>query len=266
MCYIPRETTDERGKRIVGGYFDQTDREMYHVTPSEALRGKVPPWPTRDIYKDADIFNATSLQHFDLLEDIALNSFSAALTSLGIDSSTIRKDYISKLECSQNSAGYSTRSFGSALRVLKYKKESRNQGILCLDHCDSSVLSLAPVSDVHELEFYIQQEQRWVNVEERFCWQKPQNMTVILFVGRILSRWSAGYFPPMFHRVKRSSINARFSTPFFLRTQLSGEIDAAKFIENSDLSEQGWSVPDCLDVTETFPEWEKRRYRLHEAS
>jgi len=139
---------------------------------------------------------------------------------------------------------FQPRVLGTTVRVCKYKKKKKNTGSLCNDHTDTTILSIGVVSDVPELQFYDRGRQCWYTVEEGL-----DDTHAIVFIGRIFSRMTAGYFQPAYHRVFRSQNDERLSFPFFLRPKDDALFQIEEIIRSSNIH---WRVPSSVAPTETL--------------
>jgi len=78
---------------------------------------------------------------------------------------------------------------------------------------------------------------------------KVDERHVVVFPGRTLSRITAGYFQPAFHRVFRQSGDERLSMPFFLRPREDAVFDIEQIISTSNLQ---WTRPTWIMPQETI--------------
>eukprot|EP01090_Pellita_catalonica_P021999 TRINITY_DN8394_c0_g1_i3.p1 TRINITY_DN8394_c0_g1~~TRINITY_DN8394_c0_g1_i3.p1 ORF type:complete len:583 (+),score=96.87 TRINITY_DN8394_c0_g1_i3:51-1799(+) len=225
---------------MYGGYYDQEDRHMFHVAPF--MLGSSPPWP-----QEPSDFQFKAVEMFRMLENIAKTCLTALAHALNIDPELFL-DF-----CEER---FFPRHLGSSCRVCKYKKQERNSGIICIEHTDTTILSVGPVSEIPELQFYNRATREWVYAES-----EVDNSHVIIFAGRMLARLTAGYYQPTFHRVYRRCGEERLSLPFFLRNRGEAVIDSVKIIENSNLRHT-WEVPKFLRRRETYEEWMNRQDKI----
>jgi len=92
------------------------------------------------------------------------------------------------------------------------------------------------VSTVPELQFFDRSRGEWVYAES-----EVDDTHMIIFVGRMLARMTAGYFQPSFHRVFRRYVDERLSLPFFLRPRTDSIFENEKIIKTSNLT--NWQLP-----------------------
>jgi len=175
---LPKYNIDN-GEKSVGGYYDETDRQMFHLVPM--LMGCTPPWP-RD-----PVFQKKAIKLFFLLETVAKTALIAVSRGIGVDPALFLD------VCDKE---FSSRLYGSSCRVCRYKKQEENTGVICTEHTDTTILTVGPASKVPELQFYDKINGEWVYVED-----KVDDSHVVIFVGNILARMTAGYFQPTFHSV-----------------------------------------------------------------
>jgi len=209
-----------------GGYYDENDRQMFQVVP--LMLGCNPPWPAGD-----PEFQEKSVEMFFFLEKITKTCFTALAQSIGIDP---------QLFLSNCEEEFSSRMLTSSVRVCKYKKQEHNTGIICVPHTDTTILSLGAVSSVPELQFY-DRSKGWVFAEADL-----DDSHMVLFVGRMLARMTAGYFQPTYHRVFRKYSDERLSLPFFLRARESAIFEIEKIIKSSNIP--NWPIPGGIAPTE----------------
>jgi len=195
------------------------------------MSGCTPPWP-----KDEPEFEQASVEMFNFIEKIAKTCLTSIARSLDVDPNL----FISTCE-----SEFEPRLLGSSVRVCRYKKKKINMGSLCSEHTDTTILSLGFVSSVPELQFYDKAKSKWITVEENF-----DESHVIVFVGRILARMTAGYFQPAYHRVFRAKNEERLSFPFFLRPRENAIFDIQKIISTSNL--KNWPLPSSIAPQETM--------------
>jgi len=203
-----------------GGYYDETDRQMFQVVP--LMLGCTPPWPEGD-----PVFQEKSVEMFFFLEKIAKTCLTAIAHSMNIDPNLFLD------VCEEE---YSPRMLGSSVRVCKYKKEAENTGVICVPHTDTTILSLGAVSTVPELQFFDRSRGEWVYAES-----EVDDSHIIVFSGRMLARMTAGYFQPSYHRVYRRFVDERLSLPFFLRPRVDAILENEKIIKTSNL--KNWQLP-----------------------
>lgn len=118
---------------------------------------------------------------------------------------------------------------------------------LCMEHVDSTMLSLAYVSDVPELQILSQSSGCWHDVEA-----VPDHAgCLVVFPGYYLAQLSGGRIAPTLHRVERKSDRDRLSIPYFLRTEPGVNIPApaAHPLRADD------SVESLIDFIKTEPLW-----------
>jgi len=178
----------------------------------------------------------TAVEMFYFIEKIAKTCLISIARSLDVDPNL----FISACE-----SEFQPRLLGSSVRVCRYKKKKKNVGSLCSEHTDTTLLSLGFVSSVPELQFYDKAKSKWITVEENF-----DETHVVVFVGRILARMTAGYFQPAYHRVFRTKHEERLSFPFFLRPRENAIFDIEKIISTSNL--KNWPLPSSIAPQETM--------------
>ena len=97
---------------------------------------------------------------------------------------------------------------------------------LCMEHGDSTLLTIAPVSSVPELQVVDAATGQWINAELLHTAFEEESGTGthweygVVFPGYFLARASSGRFRATLHRVELSHPDTdRISLPFFLRTE-----------------------------------------------
>jgi len=174
------------------------------------------------------------MYHF--FKDIAITCLESIARSMNIDPNLFLN------VCEKD---FEPRLLGTSVRVCRYKKKKENIGVLCREHTDTTLLSLGMVSSVPELQFYDKNKSEWITVEENL-----DETHVIVFVGRILARMTAGYFQPAYHRVYRTKNEERLSFPFFLRPREDANFQIQKIVQSSNL--KNWKIPTSIAPIETL--------------
>eukprot|EP00163_Fabomonas_tropica_P000710 TRINITY_DN1048_c0_g1_i1.p1 TRINITY_DN1048_c0_g1~~TRINITY_DN1048_c0_g1_i1.p1 ORF type:complete len:289 (+),score=37.09 TRINITY_DN1048_c0_g1_i1:808-1674(+) len=215
---------EKRGfeQHICGWLCETPRKEIFHLHSS--VRDDPAVWPEGEAGAP---FKAAITALYDTLQEVALACLHAVAYDAGQDVSVVDAlcDNIPfPWQCS------------TAMRVFNYMRDEteENDAVLdyqCIEHCDTSLFTVAPASPVPELEMVDSSSMQWEWVEEGCSVETSGDhlQHVVVFPGSYLARMLAGGVVTPLHRVWHKQKEARISTPFFLRARHDAVLDPNLF-------------------------------------
>jgi|EP00505_MAST-04D_sp_SCG-Rhode-Island_P003790 isopenicillin N synthase-like dioxygenase len=197
--YTPfkEETLDEgnqsTGDTKEGYYIGRCITQKEYTEHPHALQGKNV-WPN-ETELGLNEWKKTMLEYFQCMHKLGMRILKLVALSLKLEPDFFSPFFTRPME---------------TLRLLKYSKDLSvpTEGVFaCGAHTDYGMLTFLSTDDTPGLQIF-STDQKWVDIA-------PQPFNFIVNIGDMLARWTNNKYRSTLHRVINSSMQERYSIPFF---------------------------------------------------